>query len=181
MQNTSVFKIVLLLLALCLVVGSVFGVYKSISALGKSGNLLAQPSTGAQDDPEHIPPETKIEYIDDKPSVAWIFPYTGPGQHAQEALDKLAMDLMIAELMQSDFLNYYYWADSQEAYERYLRSDLLLTKILQRQDGPTALMEYHDQHKGENFKKTAALESLFFSAAFLEAIDPETYDRLFPE
>ncbi len=181
MKNTAIFKIVLLILALCLVAGSVFGVYTSISALGKSGNMLAQPSTGAQDDLEHIPPETKIEYIDGKPSVAWIFPYTSPGQHAQEDLDKLAMDLMITQLMQSDFLNYFYWADSQEDYERYLRNDPLLTKILQCEDGPAALMDYYEQHRYEDFKATAALESLFLSATFLEAFDPETYDRLFPD
>ncbi len=139
MKNTAVFKIILLVLALCLVAGSVFGVYKSLS----SGNMQSQTST--------------------------------------EALAKLSTELLITGLMQSDFLNYYYWADSQEAFERYLRSDPLLTEILQRPDGPTALMEYHDQHKDENFKETIALESLFFSATFLKAYNPEAYDRLFPE
>lgn len=182
MQESAVLKILTLILALCLVVGAAIGVARSLSVMERLADMQADviaPSTEAQDNIQLPPPETVIMDINGKPVVTFIYPRPNATEPpAQEELDKLTIELMVTELMQSNFPSHSLFASSPDAYEFSLRNDVRLMAILRRAGGPAALVDYYKQNKDKDIIEASALESLFNSETFKEAVGQEEYERL---
>lgn len=89
---------------------------------------------------------------------------------------------LIEELLESDTLHDHMYASDVDSYNRWLHDDPKVMAVLEREDGPVALVEYYKQNKNiMDDMDVFTLQSLFNSETFKEAVGQEEYDRLFPE